>query len=257
MKLQALIAFGVLAATSALAHDHDHDGRAVTYDFTSCCGNVGEGYLATGPDTIAYGTLTFNLPHENVAGGAPFSVSTSGGSPLVTMKGYDAAGQLVFSTADHFGAHSVMSTVSGGFGVPNNGSDSGMAMGADTISKHGISSDFSASFFGSSIPPELPIYNRKGDPVPFTSAGNPITVDTEVEVVVDNAAGKNITNDHFSFGSLVLAASNWWGNGDHGKGGGSGGGGGFSAPEIDPSSAVSALTLLLGALAVLRGRRRA
>ena len=88
--------------------------------------------------------------------------------------------------------------------------------------------------------------------------GNPITVDsTEVEVVVDNAAGKNITNDHFSFGSLVLAASNWWGNGDHGKGGGSGGGGGFSAPEIDPSSAVSALTLLLGALAVLRGRRRA
>jgi hypothetical protein len=30
----------------------------------------------------------------------------------------------------------------------------------------------------------------------------------------------------------------------------------FSAPEIDPSSAVSALTLLVGGLVVLRGRFR-
>jgi hypothetical protein len=43
-----------------------------------------------------------------------------------------------------------------------------------------------------------------------------------------------------------------------GSGGGSGGGGDsrhhIAAPEIDPSSAVSALTLLLGGLVVLRGR---
>jgi hypothetical protein len=30
----------------------------------------------------------------------------------------------------------------------------------------------------------------------------------------------------------------------------------FRAPEIDPASAVSALTLLFGGLAVLRGRRK-
>jgi hypothetical protein len=36
---------------------------------------------------------------------------------------------------------------------------------------------------------------------------------------------------------------------------GGGGGGGFSAPEIDPSSAVAAVTLLLGGLAVIRGRK--
>jgi hypothetical protein len=35
----------------------------------------------------------------------------------------------------------------------------------------------------------------------------------------------------------------------------SGGGGGVSAPEIDPASAMSSLTLLLGSLAVLRARR--
>jgi hypothetical protein len=51
------------------------------------------------------------------------------------------------------------------------------------------------------------------------------------------------------------APPSFWG------GGGDGGGGGDSrhhiaAPEIDPSSAVSALTLLLGGLVVLRGRFR-
>jgi hypothetical protein len=39
------------------------------------------------------------------------------------------------------------------------------------------------------------------------------------------------------------------------SGGGSSGGGGFVAPEIDPTSTVSALTLLFGGLAVMRGRR--
>jgi len=39
-------------------------------------------------------------------------------------------------------------------------------------------------------------------------------------------------------------------------GGGSGHHGPVPAPEIDPASAVSALTLLAGGLAVLRGRRR-
>ncbi|HWX27209.1 MAG TPA: hypothetical protein VNZ53_07195 [Steroidobacteraceae bacterium] len=52
-----------------------------------------------------------------------------------------------------------------------------------------------------------------------------------------------------------FAPPSFWGSG------GGGGGGGDSrhhiaAPEIDPSSAVSALTLLLGGLVVLRGRFR-
>jgi hypothetical protein len=38
---------------------------------------------------------------------------------------------------------------------------------------------------------------------------------------------------------------------------GGGGGGGVSAPEIDPSSTIAALTLLVGGLAVLRAGRRA
>jgi hypothetical protein len=48
----------------------------------------------------------------------------------------------------------------------------------------------------------------------------------------------------------------WNGGGNNGGGGGGGGDHNFAAPEIDPSSAVSALTLLVGGLVVLRGRFR-
>jgi len=37
---------------------------------------------------------------------------------------------------------------------------------------------------------------------------------------------------------------------------GSGGGGPAAAPEIDPASAMTALTFVMGGLAVVRGRRR-
>jgi len=50
-----------------------------------------------------------------------------------------------------------------------------------------------------------------------------------------------------------FAPPSFWGGGWGGNGGG---GGQIAAPEIDPSSAVSALTLLLGGLVVLRGRFR-
>jgi hypothetical protein len=50
---------------------------------------------------------------------------------------------------------------------------------------------------------------------------------------------------------VVVAPPSIWGGG-HGGGGNS-----FKAPEIDPASAVSALTLLLGGVLVLRSRTAA
>jgi hypothetical protein len=44
-------------------------------------------------------------------------------------------------------------------------------------------------------------------------------------------------------------------SGGSGGCGGSGGSGPAAAPEVDPGSAMTALTLVLGALAVARGRR--
>jgi hypothetical protein len=41
-----------------------------------------------------------------------------------------------------------------------------------------------------------------------------------------------------------------------GYGGGGNGGGVTAAPEIDPASAMSGVSLLIGGLAVLRGRRK-
>jgi hypothetical protein len=51
-----------------------------------------------------------------------------------------------------------------------------------------------------------------------------------------------------------FAPPSFWGGPGHG-GGGSNGGGPVRAPEIDPASAVSALTLLLGGITVLRARK--
>jgi hypothetical protein len=71
--------------------------------------------------------------------------------------------------------------------------------------------------------------------------------------ISDNCSGRGSlgsgVNDHGSMG---------FSGGFSGTsgGGGSGGGGGMSAPEVDPTSAASALTLLLGSLLILRGRMR-
>jgi hypothetical protein len=65
-------------------------------------------------------------------------------------------------------------------------------------------------------------------------------------------SGLTVTGAYF-------APPSYWGGGWTGGGtsGGTGGSSGqFAAPEIDPSSAVSALTLLVGGLVVLRGRFR-
>jgi hypothetical protein len=53
--------------------------------------------------------------------------------------------------------------------------------------------------------------------------------------------------------TIVHYAPSTWGAPSAGQRGG-GWGGHFTAPEIDPSSAIAALTLLVGGLALIRGR---
>lgn len=79
--------------------------------------------------------------------------------------------------------------------------------------------------------------------------------------ISDNCSGngslKSGVNDFgsvgFSGGDLVKAG--YTGGGFNGNPPGAGGGGATSAPEIDAASAASGLTLLLGSLLVVRGRR--
>lgn len=52
--------------------------------------------------------------------------------------------------------------------------------------------------------------------------------------------------------SVVVFVPPTWGGG--GDGGGNPGSGHMTAPEIDPSSALTAMTLLLGGVTVLRAR---
>jgi hypothetical protein len=209
---------------------------SVTYDFTSiCCGAEGGGILV-GPDAITHGTITFNLPYERVGGDAPFSITTMGGSPLFSINGYDAADQLVFSTAIKSGSQSIYSSVKGGVGAANgNGTESSYAFSAATLSKSGIETSISIDIFGysPSVGAPSPVYNSKGLPLPFTTYfESPVVADTEVEAVLQNAnSGQNISNAHFSLGSLV------------------------QAPEMDVTGLGTGAGLLFAILAVLRGKR--
>jgi hypothetical protein len=97
-------------------------------------------------------------------------------------------------------------------------------------------------------------------------ADTSITLDTSATILCGRALaatgavtmdGNTISNNCSGKGSLGSGVN------DHGSRGFSGGfkgttsgGGGISAPEIDPASAASGLTLLLGSLLVLRGRLR-
>jgi hypothetical protein len=67
-----------------------------------------------------------------------------------------------------------------------------------------------------------------------------------IAAILLSLSGLAVTGAYF-------APASFWGGSWSGSGGG---GGQIAAPEIDPSSAVSALTLLLGGLVVLRGRFR-
>jgi hypothetical protein len=51
---------------------------------------------------------------------------------------------------------------------------------------------------------------------------------------------------------IYMAPPSFWGGHGHG---GSNGGGSVAAPEMDPASAATALTLLLGGVTVLRARK--
>jgi Ice-binding-like len=95
-------------------------------------------------------------------------------------------------------------------------------------------------------------------------ADTSITLDTSASILCGRAFaatgavtmdGNSISNNCSGKGNLGSGVN------DYGSVGFSGGlnastGGGISAPEIDPASAASGLTLLLGSLLVLRGRRR-
>jgi hypothetical protein len=81
-------------------------------------------------------------------------------------------------------------------------------------------------------------------------ADTSITLDTSATILCGRALASTgaVTMD----GNTISNKCSGNGSG----GGGGGGGGGSKVPEIDAGSAVSGLTLLLGALLVLRGRMR-
>ncbi|HEX4025811.1 MAG TPA: hypothetical protein VHX52_14075 [Steroidobacteraceae bacterium] len=56
--------------------------------------------------------------------------------------------------------------------------------------------------------------------------------------------------------AMTHPPTSWWIDQQHNYGNHGTSGAPAAAPEIDPSSAIAGLTLLIGGLAVIRGRRR-
>jgi hypothetical protein len=170
-----------------------------------------------------------------------------------------AGGGAQSNTATISGFSTDGTLVSGGV---NSGSVSGMLPGAATLTN--------ASFFN-----ELQQGMTLGSTISFqvdltTNAPTGGSLpDTFSVFLLDPTASYSLTSTNDPTGSNSLATVQIDGSstGVVGVYGGSGplvpvtvsavtgGGGTTQAPEIDPSSATSALTLLLGGLAVLRGRR--
>jgi type VI secretion system secreted protein VgrG len=101
----------------------------------------------------------------------------------------------------------------------------------------------------------------EGDILAHTS----ISLDSSAEILCGGAfaatgavtmIGNTISKKCSAGGGTGGGGTGGGGTGGGGTGGGGTGGGGVSAPEVDPASAASGLTLLLGSLLVLRGRQR-
>jgi hypothetical protein len=85
-----------------------------------------------------------------------------------------------------------------------------------------------------------------------------VSLDSSAKILCGRAIAETgaVTMIGNTISNTCSGSSGGLSGGTFGGASGGGTGGGISAPEVDPASAASALTLLLGSLLVLRGRKR-
>jgi hypothetical protein len=233
LGLSGFLAVTALTASAAVS------AQQVTYDFTGTITSSDFGWIAAG--TTVNGTYTFNFGNadpnlsSNNPGGQLWNREVAGGTAYSSLNEPAQTGSVVSSSVT-VGTPTTTTTTFANSGLSALGNTSGVLSSAafylasvtdyTSASSYETSSlsltDLTDPFVGST---GLPVFG-----VTTTGTG-------EIEIVSNFKPGSSSFNEQQLDYSITSLSR-------------------MSAPEINPASAASGLTLLLGGLAVLRGRRK-
>jgi hypothetical protein len=231
LGLSGILSVAAFTASAAVS------AQQVTYDFTGTITSSDFGSITAG--TTVTGTYTFNLGNadpnlsSNNPGGQLWNREVAGGTAYSSLNEPAQTGSVVSSSVT-VGTPTTTTFVNSGLSALGNESGvlSSAAFYLAAVTDYTSTSSYVTSNL-SLIDVTDPFVGSTGLPVFGMN-----TVGTgEIEFVSNFTPGSSSFNERqldYSITSLSRA----------------------SAPEINPASAASGLTLLLGALAVLRGRRK-
>jgi hypothetical protein len=230
LGLKEFLVAAALTASGAVG------AQQVTYDFTGTVTSSGFGSIAAG--TTVTGTYTFNLGNADpglsdnlINESTPWNREVAGGGLFSSLDTSAQTGS-VFSSRVTVGTSSTTTFADSGLSAIGNTSD---VLGGPQYFSAAVTDYTSASAYTNS---SLSLLDSSK--APFGLTGLPVFgVNTsgtgEFELVSKSGSGSYTARQlDYSITSLSPVA----------------------APEISPVSAASSLTLLLGGLAVLRGRRK-
>jgi hypothetical protein len=232
LGLSGFLAVAALTASAAA------NAQVVTFDFTGTVTSSDLGWITSG--TVVSGTYTINfgdtdLDLSNNAIGQPnWSRGVEGGAAY-SSNNEPPETSAVFSSSVTMGSPSTATTTFTNSGLSAFGNSSGVAGGSPFYLGDVRDYTSATSYLDSSIT----LIDLTD---PFGGSGLPLILPTTTatgEIAIGSStpgsSAPNVQQIDYSITSLSRV----------------------SAPEINPASAASGLTLLLGGLAVLRGKRKA
>ena len=233
LGLKGFLIAAALTASGAVG------AQQVTYDFTgtvtsSGFGSIAAGTAVTGTYTINLGNADPGLSDNGINKYEPWSRDTAGGALFSSLDSSPQTGS-VFSSSVVVGTPTTATFANSGLSAIGNLSS--ILGGSDYYSGSVTDYTSATSFVSSSF--NLADLTE----APFGATGLPVfgvnTTGTGVLEFVSNYAPGNSGYNERQLDYSITSLSR------------------VEAPEINAASAASGLTLLLGGLAVLRGRRRA
>jgi hypothetical protein len=233
-KILGLLRF---LAVTALVASTGVSAQQVTYDFTGIITSSDFGSITAG--TTVNGTYTFNLGNadpnlsSNNPGSQLWNREVAGGTAYSSLNEPAQTGSVVSSSVT-VGSPTTTTFANSGLSALGNtsGVQSSAAFYLAAVTDYTSASSYQTSSL-SLIDVTDPFVGSTGLPV----FGVTTTGTGEIEIVSNFKPGSSSFNEQQLDYSITSLSR-------------------MSAPEINPASAASGLTLLLGGLAVLRGRRK-
>jgi hypothetical protein len=230
LGLTGFLAVAALTASAAVS------AQAVTFDFTgivtsSDLGGTTAGMAVTGTYTINFGDTDLDVSN-NAIGEPNWSRGVEGGAAYSSLN-EPAETSAVFSSSVTVGSPTTATTTFTNSGLSAFGNSSGVIGGSPFYIASVQDYTSATSYVDSSIT----LIDLTD---PFGGSGLPLILPTTTATgeigIVSNLGSSSINGQQIDYSITSLSR--------------------VSAPEINQTSAASGLTLLLGGLAVLRGRRK-